>query len=156
MTVEIDEVLDTLVDVIAMDLILIVVRDVLGLGGKEGAPRLVEHLEAVRAGGALLVLVGPVASPKDGVFFDIDAFAQFVVGKGQLAINVFKVLVCPGGEAHGAVIDRLGGAATAALDNETCSVGIFYGCYREGAGCPCLLPRHECRDRQQCGEDFCL
>ena len=113
----------------------------------------VEHLEAVLARGAVLVLVGIVAG---GVLADGNVLVGFVDseghGAGVVALIAREVNARNGGERDHAPVDSLsdGGVARAG-DSERAARGI--GHLKRAHG-PRTLPHHQCCYRQHQREDL--
>ena len=115
---------------------------------------LVNHLEAVAARGAVLVLVGIVAG---GVLADGNVLVGFVGseghGAGVVALIAREVNARDGGERDYAPIDGLsdGGIARA---GDTERVVVLWARHGKRAHGPRTLPHGQCHDGQHEGEDF--
>ncbi len=92
-------------------------------GGQAEAAQ-VQDLEAVRAGGAVLIPIGISAG---GVLRDGDFHGVHAGLKGHLVGHAREVLPCEGGEGDGAVLNGLGDGEVSATGDFELAVDVFDG-----------------------------
>ena len=118
--------------------------------GDDGAIE-VEQFEAVLARGAAIDLVDSIAGR---CFRHVDGLARLPGSEGEASADGGEVLPLDCREAHSAVVDRLGGSAFATRDGEGGDACAGAARHNERACGPGALPRRQCCNGQQGGEEW--